>query len=173
MKRSATSELDSESNQLLCEYFTLYMTGKRREASVVKKRLAARLKRLIHGNGSVLAAIALGDISMRTDSRYRAYKQAVDLSPLNVEALSHLALEAALLHRDSEARLLCRRAIRIGFAGYSRVADLQAQHLWIAARLIGEERLAKRVQHIAGDVIELRDRLEAESCLRERHHRKG
>ncbi len=89
------------------------------------------------------AAIAMGDICTHSDARLRYYRLATQLDPANAEALAHLALQAAQHGLREEARERCRAALRIGFAGDVEIADMLAEDVWCAARIIGDDILAR------------------------------
>ena len=128
--------------------FILFLQGKRREAAAARKRLRARFMPVCLRERSAKRAIALGDIALRSPARYKYYRLASLFEPDNSEALSHLALEAARLGRDAEARRTALRAIDMGFEGFPEIKDILLSNLILTAHLLGDDRLMAQARKL-------------------------
>lgn len=144
-KKSQRRKADSE---LFEACFILFLQGKRHEAAVARRRLRARLIPVCLQERNAKLAIALGDIALQSQVRYKYYRLASLFEPDNSEALSHLALEAARRGRDAEARRTALRAIGIGFEAFPEIEDILLSNLILTAHLLGDDRLMAQVRKL-------------------------
>lgn len=115
---------------------------------------------------SARAAIALGDISDHTRTRYKYYCMAVKWEPRNVEAISHAALEAARLGLDKAAQSLVHRALKVGFTGYRPIKDVLLHDLFIAAALVDNNRTKNQVKVLFKNTEQYGAEIQKELCWR-------
>lgn len=136
--------LSRQDVRLLTRCLMLRLQGRRSLAVQSRRKLRRRLIPQCSREHNADAAIALGDIALRTPTRYKYYRMAVSLEPDNVEALCHLALQAAELGRRREARRCSARAIKNGLGRYPSIADVLQEILVSTAKLLGDRQLEQK-----------------------------